>query len=263
MPIGIAIIVPTLGRREEYLLECLKSIRSAGNCHVLLIAPSSFEYERLINDGLVDQFEIDPGTGLASAINYAESKLPASVDFFNWLGDDDCLTPNSITIAALFLQANEIDFVWGSCIYIDEEGSQIGINRSGTWARYLMRFGPDLIPQPGALIRRELFKKIGGLNEHYKLAFDFDMFLNLEKLGKGKFIPQILSKYRWHDETLSAGSRLISVREARQVRMSHLPAPLKVISPLWEYPISWLTLWSGAILTVYAKGKRAALSIKN
>lgn len=256
MSTATAIIVPTLGRREKYLRECLESIQMAGECHVLLIAPSDFKYKPLVDDGLIDQIEIDPGRGLAAAINFAESKLPEWIEYFNWLGDDDRLTAGSITVASSYFESRNIDFLWGSCIYIDENGYRIGLNRSGSWARYLMRVGPDLIPQPGALIRRQLFRQVGGLNERYQLAFDFDLFIRLQKAGIGHFVPVPLAMYRWHSETLSTGSRSASVREARQVRMSHLPRFIRPISPLWEYPISWLTLVSGSVLTYFADHKR-------
>lgn len=256
MSTAIAIIVPTLGHREKYLQECLESIQLAGRCHVLLVAPPDFKYQQLVDKGLVNQVEIDPGRGLAAAINFAESKLPEAIKYFNWLGDDDCLTPDSITIASSYFESMNIDFLWGSCIYIDENGSRIGLNRSGSWALYLMRIGPDLIPQPGALFRRQLFREIGGLNEEYKLAFDFDMFIRFQKTGVGFFVPKPLSRYRWHRETLSTGNRSSSIREARQVRMSHLPRLVRLFAPLWEYPISWLTLAAGSLLTYFADHRR-------
>jgi GT2 family glycosyltransferase len=125
--------------------------------------------------------------------------------------------------------------VFGQCRYIDSEGKQIWLNRSGRWASPLMLFGPQLVPQPGSLIRREEFEAIGGLDESLKWAFDLDMFLKLRRQRDGlRFLRSTLSEFRWHNESLSVGSRIGSVEEASQVRSRHLPVPMRQLSGLWE-----------------------------
>lgn len=47
----VGIVVPTLGERPEYLLECLQSIRKAGRAHVLLVAPNGFDPPASNKDG--------------------------------------------------------------------------------------------------------------------------------------------------------------------------------------------------------------------
>jgi hypothetical protein len=63
----VAIVVPTLGKRSEYLRECLASIRqagvAAGRAHIVLVCPDSFESERFLKSGLVDQIVKDPELG--------------------------------------------------------------------------------------------------------------------------------------------------------------------------------------------------------
>lgn len=249
----VAIIVPTLGLRGVFLEECLRSVRRAGDCHVLLVAPPGFNYQILLQTGLIDQYVRDPGNGLAAAINHAERALPRWIEYMNWLGDDDLLAPSSLSIAVQELEAKSAEFVWGACEYIDSSGASLGTNRSGYWAIHLMRVGPDLVPQPGALFRRSLFQSVGALDESYRLAFDFDLFMKFSKTGKCIYLPEVLAKYRWHDSALSAGSRSLSVREARRVRRSHLPTALRPLSVLWEYPVSALTHFAGVLVSRRAR----------
>ena len=252
----VGIVVPTLGKRPEFLRQCLESIRSAGQAHVVLVAPPSVDLKSVFPSNLFDQALVDPGTGLAEAINLGAQSLPASVHFINWLGDDDVLTEGSITTAARELEAStDAVMVFGSCDYIDASGEVVWKNKSGQWAVPLLRFGPDLIPQPGALFRRAAFIKAGMLKAKYEWAFDFDLFIELSKIGKLKFVDQTLAQFRWHPESLSVEFRKKSVREASQVRVSHLPKLVQPIALLWEYPVRQATLIAGKRVTSKANSK--------
>jgi GT2 family glycosyltransferase len=252
----VGIVVPTLGQRSGYLEQCLGSIRAAGNAYILLVSPSGFDVSELRRADLIDAQVNDPGTGLPEAINLGIKSLPEYVAFVNWLGDDDLLAQNSIEVTESTLQADpKCVMVYGSCEYIDADGDPLWTNTSGQWAVPLLRFGPDLIPQPGALFRRDTFEKVGGLSPDFAWAFDFDLFIRLSKAGSLKFISKTLSQFRWHPESLSVEHRMSSVKEANQVRVSHLPAALRPISFLWEYPVRHATLAAGKRLTMRARTK--------
>jgi hypothetical protein len=249
------IVVPTLGTRSEYLKKCLESIRSSGDAFILLIGPVDKDFSELQSRGLMDQFVVDPARGLPAAINIGMATLPKEIEFVSWLGDDDLLLPGALRMAERVLQSNQnLTFVYGGCQYIDELGQVIWHNKSGAWARYLLRVGPDLIPQPGSLIRRKFFEECGGLGENQKLAFDVDLFIKLTKLGPSKHIPKIFASFRWHSGSLSVAERLLSVQEASEVRISHLAPLLKGLSFLWEPFVRWITL--NAHRAVFEKGDR-------
>ena len=252
----VGIVVPTLGNRPDYLEQCLSSIRAAGEAHILLVAPGTFNSDALRSAGLLDSIVLDAGGGLAAAINQGIRALPSTVEFVNWLGDDDLLTDSSIVASSKALDENhQTVMAFGSCDYIDGEGKTVWVNKSGKWAVPLLRFGPDLIPQPGALYRRSAFEKVGGLRTDLGWAFDFDLFIRLSKVGKLRFLNQTLAKFRWHPESLSVEHRKKSVAEASQVRVSHLSAFLKPLSFLWEYPVQQATLIAGKRVTAKAKSK--------
>ena len=243
----IGIVVPTLGKRPDFLQQCLSSIRAAGNAFILLVAPADFDSKELLSSELIDQFVVDPKGGLPAAINLGIRELPGDIQFTNWLGDDDMLAPGSLRKTAQVLESNpEVVLVFGSCDYVGPKGEVLWTNRSGQWAVPLLRFGPDLIPQPGALFRRESFNAIGALSSEFDWAFDFDLFIKLSKKGSVRFIPETLSSFRWHPESLSVEFRARSVEEASRVRVSHLPAILQPLSAIWEYPVRQATLIAGS-----------------
>ena len=250
----VGIVVPTLGERTDYLRECLLSIRGAGEAHILVVGPAILNVDALKSEGLVDSFIVDEGSGLPAAINLGISSLPESVEYVNWLGDDDLLKPGSLDSCTKTLDSNAaVVMVFGACDYINSHGDVIWKNNSGVWAVPMLRFGPDLIPQPGALFRRSVFREAGGLKTNLGWAFDFDLFLRLSKIGKLSYLNKTLAQFRWHPESLSVEHRKESVSEASQVRISHLPAWLRPIAFLWEYPVRQATLIAGRRVTAKAK----------
>jgi hypothetical protein len=256
----VGIVVPTLGKRPDYLIQCLESIKhsksGANAVYVVMVAPKAFDASAFLRSGLVDKFVEDPGHGLPNAINIGFSSMPEFVEYINWLGDDDLLAPNSIDITTSFLDANqEAVMVFGGCSYIDPNGKVVWVNKSGQFTVALLRFGPNLIPQPGALFRRKSLVEVGGLDTSFDWAFDFDLFIKLSRTGKLSYINKELSSFRWHPGSLSVEYRKKSVAEASMVRVSQLPSILRRISFVWEIPVRFATLVAGYRVTFQAKKK--------
>jgi GT2 family glycosyltransferase len=246
MDVKVGIVVPTIGQRPEYLPLALKSIREAGNAYVLLVGNKGFDATSFLDSGLVNKYLDEEDPGLAAKINFGFRALPEQIQYINWLGDDDLLTKGSLEVALdRITQKDQPVLVYGGCEYIDPKGNSLFTNKSGAWAVPLLRFGPQLIPQPGALCRRDAFEKIGGLSQEFGWAFDFELFLSLSKMGKAVFVPKVLAKFRWHPGSLSVSRRAESVREASKVRVSHLPRILKPVSLIWEYPVRIATYLAG------------------
>ena len=242
----IGIVVPTLGTRPEYLVQCLKSIRGAGSSLIHIVMPLSASLPPEITSDLYDKVIADPGTGLAAAIHAGLITFPEPVRFINWLGDDDLLKPGSLeaTSDALRKDASAV-LVFGGCDYINSTNQVIFTNKSGKYAVPLMRVGPQLIPQPGSLFRREAYEKIDGLNSEFKWAFDLDLLIRLSQVGTMKFLNRTLASFRWHDDSLSVGGRDGSVREASHIRKQFLPIWLRPISELWELPMRVAIKYAG------------------
>jgi hypothetical protein len=242
----VGIVVPTIGQRPEYLPLALKSIREAGNAYILLVGNKGFDASSFLTEGLIDQYLDEQDPGLAAKINFGFRALPADIRYINWLGDDDLLTKDSLKIALERITREDSPvLVYGGCEYIDPEGNPLFTNKSGSWAVPLLRFGPQLIPQPGALYRRDAFEELGGLSQRFGWAFDFELFLSLSKKGKVAFVPEVLARFRWHPGSLSVSRRAESVKEASQVRVSHLPKLLRPVSFVWEYPVRIATYMAG------------------
>lgn len=244
-----AVVVPTLGRRPVFLDRSLRSIRAAGEAFVLMVAPAGYDAEPLLRSGLIDRKIDETGKSLAAAINQAFAALPSEIEFLAWLGDDDLLRPDALRLTEAFLSSHPRSAaVYGRCDYIDENDRVLWVNRSGPWAAPLLRVGPDLIPQPGSLFRRSSVDRVGQLRTDLGWAFDFDFFIRLGRVGRLSYLRSTLAAFRWHSDSLSVGQRSDSVREASEVRRSHLPAWLRPVSVLWERPVQWATFRAAGLV---------------
>ena len=244
-----------MGTRPNLLSQSLASIRSAGSATIHIVAPESAKLASMLDPSSYDALIVDPGTGLSAAIDVGLRSFSPRVQYINWLGDDDLLTEGSLDHALSVLAGNpSIALVYGGCEYIGGDGKSLWLNKSGLYAKYLMRFGPQLIPQPGALMRRDMYEQIGGLDHQYKWAFDLDLLIRLSRVGKLQFTPRTLAKFRWHDGSLSVGGRRGSVAEASVIRVAALPFVVRAIAPLWEKPIRWAILRAGDRLNIRSIG---------
>jgi GT2 family glycosyltransferase len=258
---AVGVVVPTIGERPQYLESTLNSIREAGESYIVLVGRKGFDGSSFQEAGLVDLYIDEEDTSVPNKINQGFRALPANIEYITWIGDDDLLAPGSLEVAEQALNGAEKPvLVFGHCQYIDSDGNDVLVKRSGSWAVPLLRFGPQLIPQPSAFFRRDAFDKVGGLSDKFQFAFDFDLFLKLTKSGQAVFIDQILSSHRWHKTSLTFSRRWESVTEASAVRVSHLSRVTKLLSFFWEVPSTLVTYLAGYSLSSgffarHSKGK--------
>jgi GT2 family glycosyltransferase len=247
---AVGVVVPTIGERPQYLETTLKSIRDAGNSYIVLVGRQGFDPSSYQKSGLVDLYVDEEETSVPNKINQGFRALPENIEYITWIGDDDLLAPSSLEVATRALDRPEKPvLVFGHCQYIDSDGKDVLVKRSGSWAVALLRFGPQLIPQPSAFFRRDAFEKVGGLSDKFQFAFDFDLFLKLSKSGKSVFIDQILSSHRWHKTSLTYSRRWESVTEASEVRVYNLAPGMRLLSSFWELPIRIVTYLAGSLLS--------------
>jgi len=218
---GVALyVVPTLGERTHYLAETLDSLQ--GQDHpvaVVVVAPATAEHVREEAERRGMAFVAQLGTGMSGAINEGWRTHGAGYEFWAWLGDDDTLAPGSTRRAVERLRAEPLaSMVYGRCRYVDEDGRTLHVVRPTGLAGHLMRWGPNLVPQPGSVARAEAVRRAGMLDEGLRYAMDLDLFLRLQDVGPVRHLPEVLATFRWHDASTTVAWAAASEAEAREVR---------------------------------------------
>lgn len=233
----VLIAVPTLGRRLDYLERCLTSISGQSVAtDIVIVAPITQE-----TTDIAARFDAellpDPGS-LPGAINAAIAGARPHHEYVNWLGDDDLLTPGSLALTLGALDSDPDAVVaYGACRYIDGQDRELWVSRAGRWATRILSWGPDLIPQPGMLVRTSAWTAVGGLDESYRLAFDLDLLLKLKKQGELIDVKDVVSCFRWHGDSLTASDRTTNLEESERAKRAALSPVARKFAWTWEFPV--------------------------
>jgi GT2 family glycosyltransferase len=234
----VLLVVATLGRRPEYLRQTLESIRSQDvPSDVVIVAPLDAPGIQQTAEEFGTRLVADPGS-LPKAINLGVDESPGEYAFVNWLNDDDLLEPGSLAATTNALQENPHAVVaFGACRYIDGSGRQLWVSKAGPWAPRILKWGPDLIPQPGMLVRMHAWRRVGGLDTTYRLAFDLDLLLKLQKVGALIDTGTIVSSFRWHADSLTVDDRTTNIAESERAKRAALSPAARRLAWLWEAPV--------------------------
>lgn len=179
----------------------------------------------------------DPGS-LPGAINLGIETFGREYRYVNWLNDDDLLEPDAIAVTRQALERRPNAVVaYGACRYIDSVGRELWISQAGRLAPWMLKWGPDLIPQPGMLIRADAWRAVGGLDTSYALAFDLDLLLRLQKHGPLIDTRSVVSSFRWHADSLTVDDRTQNLQESERAKRAALSPPLRRLAWAWERPV--------------------------
>jgi len=249
-------VVPTLGTRPEYLQRCLTSIANQEvAADIVIVAPDKPDI-REIAQRFDASHLTDPGSQ-TKAINLGVDSARPHHEFVNWLGDDDLLEPGSLSTVIRALDMNtKAVAAYGACRYINENDAELWISKAGPWANRILKWGPDLIPQPGMLVRTTAWHRVGGVDESFRFAFDLDLLLKLQKLGQLIDVGQVVSSFRWHADSLTVGDRSENLRESEVAKRRALSPTARKLAWIWEKPVRGATRLAAAEVARRAKRQR-------
>ncbi len=131
----------------------------------------------------------------------------------------------------------EILLVYPHRIRIDDQGGHVDRVHTLEYSYVDLVRWVERIPGSGALFRRELIQQVGGYDPNFRFCPDYDWLLRAGLMGPFKPVPQVLSEWRHHTGSLTAGSRgeavardLVHVIEKFYER-DDLPAEVQAVRP--------------------------------
>jgi glycosyltransferase involved in cell wall biosynthesis len=220
------VIIATLGERPS-LKETLGSIEKQNinelEIKIVCTKDSLSKVRQIAQECHLSNFELveDSGKGLSAAINQGY-EVPGDFEYFCWINDDDELTMKSLERSISFLEVNQnFCAVIGSLRYTRKAKSINLQNRVTPLNLLISKIGPNIITQPGSLIRRTAINEGKLLCEKYKYAMDLDMWLRIMRNGKIGIINEIQAVMKWHKDSITVTNRRMASIEAFQIRMSY------------------------------------------
>jgi glycosyltransferase involved in cell wall biosynthesis len=223
MPL-VSVVMPVYNA-ERYVAEAIESI----------LAQTFRDFEFLIiDDGSTDRSlsilkryaerdpRIDlvsrPNTGYLTALN--EMLAMARGEFIARIDADDVALPERFEVQVAYLREHPEIVCLGSMVQcIDEagrflfEGHDFAMDHEAIQEEALRGCTP--LAHCSMMMRREAVLAVNGYDPAFYLVEDLDLQLRLGERGKLVNLPQILQKYRWHGQSISAKKQALQLDRAK------------------------------------------------
>ena len=205
----ILVITATLGNRSSLLrtIECVRNI-NVGNISHVIIAPKSriSDIERKYKIKCIP--EPKGKKGIYAALNYGFYTYAKDYDYITFINDDDYWLPSFSKMIDILNKDSSIDFIYSKTLYVDENNRVFRKQScSNQFYSFLDLFHRDIIlfTQQTTLLRSELFFKIGGFDESYKLIADTKFWIELSLLKPNyRYFDDFTTCYMIQDNQLSS-----------------------------------------------------------
>ncbi len=216
-----SVIIPTYNR-VELLKQTVESVR----------AQTFRDFEIIVvNDGSTDgskewlalQYDVlalnQRNCGIAASRNHGAAVC--SGDWFAFLDHDDLWTRRKLEIQTEFIKNNpDVALVAAKHVRL---GKTAHSKSTGNWISgdlFLKAYSESFIHTSSVMIRRDIFKEIGGFPTEYRFADEFDVWLKIAKNYSIAYIDQPLVSIRLYEANTSHDR--IGVRtDTYKILMSH------------------------------------------
>lgn len=147
-----------------------------------------------------------PHRGIARA-RAAANRL-ATAPLIGWLDSDDELAPACLAKTADYLDAHPgVAMVYTDHVIVDEHGSELGLGRRCAIPYSPDRMLVDFMTFHFRLFRATLYQAIGGVDESYPAAQDYDFCLRVSERASIAHLAVPLYRYHAHAGAISAARR--------------------------------------------------------
>jgi len=187
----VSIITPSFNK-GPYIEETIQSIQNQSYVnieHIVIDGGSTDETLVILKKYNGRVFWIsEPDHGQSDAIN--KGWKIARGDIIAYLNADDTYTPDAVANAVTYLNGHpDVGLVYGDGTLTDANGKFIQAYRAGEFSLRELIYCRDNILQPALFLRREVYEKIGGIDESLHLAMDLDYWIRAGLLFRIAHIP--------------------------------------------------------------------------
>lgn len=146
----------------------------------------------------------EPDGGQAAAIN--KGFRLAVGDIFSWLNADDYLLPGAISAAVELLLDTGCGLVHGGWRQVGEDGTLIRDVPPVAFDQLRQLEMANRVCQPGAFFTSAAYWSVGGVEESYRYAMDYELWLKLGARFDVRHVDRVQAAYRYHETSKSVAS---------------------------------------------------------
>lgn len=202
----ISIITPTLNQ-AKFIESTIKSVQEQDYSnleHIIVDGGSTDETLSILEryEGKI-RWISEKDKGQADAVNKGFRK--ATGEIIGWLNSDDLYLPCTLWKVARFFQDHpEVNWLYGGCRIIDEEGREIRkwitqyknlLRRRFSYKKLLLE---NFISQPSVFFRRNVIDAVGLLDVNRFYVMDYEYWLRLARKFPPSVLREDLACFRMH-----------------------------------------------------------------
>jgi glycosyltransferase involved in cell wall biosynthesis len=156
----------------------------------------------------------------------------ASGEVWGWLCSDDLLLPGALrTVGEYFARHPRVMAAYGDALWIDAGGRFLRPKKEMGFNRFVLLHDHNYIPQPAMFWRRELYRRVNGLDARFDLAMDADLWARFSAVTRIAHIPAYLACMRFYGQQKTRARRSDALLEdailrAREAGGGALPQAL-------------------------------------
>jgi len=210
----IVIVTPTLGGRDDSLHRTVESVRAVlGNRveHILVCPASVCRELQQRYPGCRVLVEPDQ-RGVYAAVNFGISSRSPTVKYIGYINDDDSLKPGYLDLVRAMDCDPDLSVAYGTVTFVSADGTRIHESTSSrfyTWYADLLAWKITVFTQQATLMRQELYERLGGFDEDYRLVADTDFWVRAVRANaKMRYVAASCATYMIHESQLSANKEL-------------------------------------------------------
>lgn len=139
----------------------------------------------------IDYFISEKDSGVYNAMNKGAKKAYGEYLYFLNAGD---IFESNDTLSKVVKELYSVDMLYGNIRIVSKKGEKSVVKKK-ILNRQNIKLGKK-VSQQVIFVKRDLFNKVRGLDERYKVAADFDLLCKVfENTGNIKYIDEIICDY--------------------------------------------------------------------
>jgi glycosyltransferase involved in cell wall biosynthesis len=215
-------LICTVYNREKYLAQAIKSVlaQTHGSWELVIWDDGSTDNSaRIANSYAAKDSRIhvirSSHQGRAAALQGAHDA--AIGEYVGWIDSDDLLAATAIARTVELLDVTPAaGMVYTNYLVIDEAGKEHGLGKRCKIPYSFEKMLTDFMTFHFRLIRRSCFIAIGGIDQDFHSAEDYDLCLRLSETVEIRHIPEPLYYYRVHPNSISVEDRATQTAWAKE-----------------------------------------------
>jgi len=258
-------ILVTSYNEEKYVKETILSVinQTYNNTEIIVVDDHSTDNTWEIIKHLKSEYEFlkihRNKTNRGRPYTRNKALNLAKGEYIIWQDGDDISFPNRIQkLVNAISQNNRLVAVGGWAeVFSDTTGEFIKILKYETDSRKIRKgmFRKPILLHSTAIFKKSAIIKVGGFNNQYKTAEDFDLIFRLGTIGDFANIKEIVYKYRFSNKSASKSKYYIKVLDWIYIRFSNAFQYPQIYKPTFVDKMFNIALFSYILLISPKNGR--------